>query len=171
MPIAQPLPDAEAQCRALAEAIRPQLRPDTALVGIFSGGAWIAERLAQLLAIPHPVGFIDVSFYRDDFEKIGLHPNVKPTAIPFTVDGRHIVLVDDVLQSGRTTRAALNVLFDFGRPASVELAVLADRGGRELPVAARYCAWQATPDADQVLILDRNDAGALAWRLGSRDAH
>lgn len=171
MPIAPPLPDAEAQCRALAEAIRPQLRADTALVGIFSGGAWIAERLAQLLGIPHPVGFIDVSFYRDDFEKIGLHPNVKPTAIPFTVDGRHIVLVDDVLQSGRTTRAALNVLFDFGRPANVELAVLADRGGRELPVAARYCAWQATPDADQVLILDRNAAGALAWRLGSRDAH
>jgi pyrimidine operon attenuation protein/uracil phosphoribosyltransferase len=117
------------------------------------------------------VGFIDVSFYRDDFEQIGLHPNVKPTAIPFPVDDRHIILVDDVLQSGRTTRAALNVLFDFGRPANVELAVLADRGGRELPVAPAYCAWQATPAPDQMLILDRNDAGQLAWRLGSRDAH
>ena len=169
MPIVLPLPDAEAQCQALAEAIRPQLRTDTALVGIFSGGAWIAERLAQLLAISHPVGFIDVSFYRDDFEQIGLHPNVKPTAIPFTVEGRHLILCDDVLQSGRTTRAALNVLFDFGRPANVELAVLADRGGRELPVAARYCAWQAEPAADQMLILDRNDAGTLSWRLGSRD--
>lgn len=169
MPIVLPLPDAEAQCQALAAAIRPQLRPDTALVGIFSGGAWIAERLAQILAIAHPVGFIDVSFYRDDFEQIGLHPNVKPTAIPFTVEGRHLILCDDVLQSGRTTRAALNVLFDFGRPANVELAVLADRGGRELPVSARYCAWQAEPADNQMLILDRNDAGTLSWRLGSRD--
>lgn len=170
MPIPTPLPDAEAHLRALADQLRPQLRPDTALVGIYSGGAWIAERLAALLGVSHPVGFIDVSFYRDDFEKIGLHPNVRPTAIPFTVEGRHLVLCDDVLQSGRTTRAALNVLFDFGRPDNVELAVLADRGGRQLPVAARYCAWQVTPGDDEVLILDRADNGTLSWKLGQRDA-
>lgn len=165
-----PLPDAEQQCAALAELIRPQVTPQTALVGIFSGGAWIADRLAELLPISEPVGQIDVSFYRDDYEKIGLHPNVRPTAIPFSVNDRHIVLVDDVLQSGRTTRAALNVLFDFGRPAGVELAVLADRGNRELPVAPTYCAWRPDLPTDEVLILDRSDAGRLSWRTEYRDA-
>jgi pyrimidine operon attenuation protein/uracil phosphoribosyltransferase len=163
------LPDAEAHCAALAGLIRPRLRPTTALVGIYSGGAWIAERLATLLPIGEPVGQIDVSFYRDDYEKIGLHPNVRPTAIPFAVSGRHVILVDDVLQSGRTTRAALNVLFDFGRPECVDLAVLADRGGRELPVAPTWCAWHAELPASEVLILARDDRGALSWRTEPRD--
>jgi pyrimidine operon attenuation protein/uracil phosphoribosyltransferase len=164
-----PLPDAERQCAELAAAIRPNLKPDTALVGIYSGGAWIADRLAELLSIGE-VGQIDVSFYRDDFEKIGLHPNVRPTAIPFAVNERHLILVDDVLQSGRTTRAALNVLFDFGRPACVDLAVLADRGGRHLPVAPTWCAWRAELRPDEILILDRNEQGRLAWRKEPRDA-
>ena len=163
-----PLPDAEAQCAALAEAIRPALRPDTAFVGIHSGGAWVADRVAAQLGLREPVGYIDVSFYRDDYEKIGLHPNVRPTAIPFTVDGRHLILFDDVLESGRTTRAALNVLFDFGRPACVELAVLADRGQRQLPVAARWCPWTLDLPREENLILERDDAGRLSWNMGKR---
>ena len=133
-----PLPDAEAQCVALAELIRPKLQPDTVLVGIHSGGAWIARRVHQLLGLPGEIGLLDVSFYRDDFSEKGLHPQCRPTVIPFDVEGRHIILVDDVLYTGRTTRAAINELFDYGRPAAVELAVLADRGGRELPIAATY---------------------------------
>jgi pyrimidine operon attenuation protein / uracil phosphoribosyltransferase len=159
------LPDAEAQCQALAALIRPRLTPDTALVGIYSGGAWIAERLAELLGLPGEVGMIDISFYRDDFAEKGLHPQVKPTSIPFDVSGRPLILVDDVLYTGRTTRAALNELFDYGRPASVELAVLADRGDRELPIAAQYCVWSTELAAGQLLVLARADDGHLNWRL------
>ncbi len=160
-----PLPDAEAQCRQLAELLRPQLHRQPALVGIYSGGAWIAERLRQLLGLSEEIGLIDVSFYRDDFAEKGLHPQVKPTAIPFAVEGRHIILVDDVLYTGRTTRAAINELFDYGRPAAVELAVLADRGGRELPIAAAYGVWDVTLAAGESLVLDRDDTDRLTWRL------
>jgi len=159
------LPDAEAQCIALAELIRPQLHPDTLLVGIHSGGVWVARRLAQLLGLPEQIGLIDVSFYRDDFGEKGLHPQVKPTSIPFDVDGRPLILVDDVLYTGRTTRAAINELFDYGRPAAVELAVLADRGGRELPVAATYGTWDVALDDGQSLVLERKDDAQLVWRL------
>ena len=102
------LPDAEAQCVALAELIRPTLPPDTVLVGIHSGGAWIARRLSELLGLPGEIGLIDVSFYRDDFGEKGLHPQVKPTSIPFEIEARHLILVDDVLYTGRTTRAAID---------------------------------------------------------------
>ena len=132
--------DAEALCRQLAEQIRPHVTPATALVGIYTGGLWLAERLHKALGIAQPLGAIDVSFYRDDYGSKGLHAKPQRTEIPFDVDGAHVILVDDVLFTGRTTRAALNELFDFGRPGVVELAVLVDRGGRELPVAARYCA-------------------------------
>jgi len=104
------------------------------MIGIHTGGVWIAERLHALLGLPDPLGQLDISFYRDDFTRIGLHPQVRPSHLPVAVDDRHICLVDDVLQSGRTIRAALNVLFDYGRPASVLLAILADRDGRELPI-------------------------------------
>lgn len=164
MPL-NPLPDAEAQCARLAELLRPQVGPDTALIGIYSGGAWIAERLRELLGLTEESGQIDVSFYRDDFAEKGLHPQVRPTSIPFEVEGRHIVLVDDVLYTGRTTRAALNEIFDYGRPARVELAVLADRGGRELPVAAQYNTWDVTLAAGETLVLARDEDGRLSWRL------
>ncbi len=157
-------PDAEAQCRALASLIRPNISPDTLLVGIHSGGVWIAERLAGLLDLSPEIGQIDVSFYRDDFAEKGLHPQVKPTVIPFSVEGRHILLVDDVLYTGRTTRAAINELFDYGRPASVQLAVLADRGERELPIAAQFCVWDVRLDRDQILVLDKNGAH-LSWKI------
>ena len=159
------LPDAEVQCRQLADLIRPQLDRQPALIGIFSGGAWIAERLRELLGLPEEIGLIDVSFYRDDFAAKGLHPQVKPTVIPFDVEGRHLILVDDVLYTGRTTRAALNELFDYGRPASVGMAVLADRGGRELPIAPTYCVWNVALGEGQSLVLGRQDDGQLLWRL------
>ncbi|WPL15386.1 Bifunctional protein PyrR [Thiorhodovibrio winogradskyi] len=104
------------------------------MVGIHTGGVWVAERLHQLLGLEEPLGFLDISFYRDDFTRIGLHPQVHPSELPVAVDDRAVILVDDVLQSGRTIRAALNVLFDYGRPSQVLLAILAERDGRELPI-------------------------------------
>ena len=106
------LPDAEAQCAELAELIRPQLQPNTMLVGIHSGGAWVARRLGERLNLTSPIGLLDISFYRDDFGKRGLHPQVKPTSLPFDVEGRPLILIDDVLFTGRTTRAAINELFE-----------------------------------------------------------
>ncbi|THF63849.1 bifunctional pyr operon transcriptional regulator/uracil phosphoribosyltransferase PyrR [Pseudothauera nasutitermitis] len=159
--------DAETLCAQLIEQMRPQITAATALVGIHTGGVWLAERLHAALGLSQPLGAIDVSFYRDDYGSKGLHPQPQRTEIPFNVEGAHVIIVDDVLYTGRTTRAALNELFDFGRPAKVELAVLVDRGGRELPIAARYCAHtlpQSLPAA-QSLQLERGDGGALALRL------
>ncbi len=164
------IPDAETLCRQLAEQIRPHVTPGTALVGIHTGGLWLAERLHALLGIREPLGGIDVSFYRDDYGSKGLHAKPQKTEIPFNVDGAPVILVDDVLYTGRTTRAALNELFDFGRPARVDLAVLIDRGDRELPIAARYCALTLTEGlpATQVLELQRAPEGALTLQLTTR---
>ena len=118
----------------MAERLAPRLHPDTALIGIHTGGVWVAERLRERLAIEPPIGELDIAFYRDDFSQIGMHPSVRPSKLPFEVDGRHIALIDDILYTGRTVRAALNEVFDYGRPASVLLAVLVDRGGRQLPI-------------------------------------
>ena len=159
------LPDAEAQCAELAELIRPHLLPDTALVGIHSGGVWVARRLSELLGLPAEIGLIDVSFYRDDFGEKGLHPQIRPTSIPFDVEGRPLILVDDVLYTGRTTRAAINELFDYGRPASIQLAVLADRGGRELPICAEFCTWEIELGKHEELVLEAEASGHLQWRL------
>lgn len=107
------------------------------MIGIRTGGAWIAERLHQQLALENDLGVLDISFYRDDFSKTGLNPTVKPSDVPWEIDDQHIILVDDVLFTGRTIRAALNEIFDFGRPASVTLVTLLDRKGcRELPIQA-----------------------------------
>jgi pyrimidine operon attenuation protein/uracil phosphoribosyltransferase len=139
MPQSTQVPDAEATLTALAERMRPAVAFDAAFVGIYSGGAWIADRLAQMIPGKHAVGHIDVSFYRDDYARTGLKAGAKRSQLPFDVDGATIILVDDVLYTGRSVRAAINELFDYGRPARVELAVLVDRGGRELPVEATYC--------------------------------
>ena len=163
MPLHTP-PDAEAQCAALAELIRPCLQENTVLVGIHSGGAWVARRLKELLGLDSEIGLIDVSFYRDDFGEKGLHPQIKPTSIPFDVEGRPLILVDDVLFTGRTTRAAINELFDYGRPASIKLAVLADRGGRELPIYAEFCAWHPELSDTEEQVLEPDAAGRLQWR-------
>ncbi len=158
------LPDAEAQCAELAKLIRPQLQPNTMLVGIHSGGAWVARRLGERLNLTSPIGLLDISFYRDDFGKRGLHPQVKPTSLPFDVEGRPLILIDDVLFTGRTTRAAINELFDYGRPASIKLAVLADRGDRELPICAEFCAWKVSLADNQELVLETTPDGKLQWR-------
>ncbi len=106
------------------------------MIGIHTGGVWIAQRLHRQLSIAEPLGTLDISFYRDDFSRIGMNPQVRPSRLPFAVDDRDIILVDDVLYTGRTVRAALNEIFDYGRPRQVVLAALIDRGGRELPIAA-----------------------------------
>ncbi len=122
--------------KAIYHELARQGRADPLMVGIRTGGVWVAERLHALLGLEPPLGMLNINFYRDDFTRIGLHPRVMPSNLPFEVDDRHIVLVDDVLQTGRTIRAALNEIFDYGRPASVTLAVLVERDGRELPVQA-----------------------------------
>ncbi|MBQ5949622.1 bifunctional pyr operon transcriptional regulator/uracil phosphoribosyltransferase PyrR [Massilia sp. ST3] len=164
--------DAEALYRELLSQVRAGLDgvSDAAIVGIHSGGAWLAERLARDLDLTNRLGSIDVSFYRDDYAKKGLHPDVKPTHIRFPVDGATIVLVDDVLQTGRTTRAAINVLFDYGRPACIRLAALADRGGRELPVAADFVGTRATLAPNQSLCLQRDASGQLSLTIEEEHA-
>lgn len=107
-----------------------------AMVGIHTGGVWVAEELHRRLQLSEPLGSLDISFYRDDFTRIGMNPVVQPSQLPFSIDGQHIILVDDVLHTGRTIRAALNELFDYGRPASIMLATLVERDGRELPIQA-----------------------------------
>lgn len=163
------LPDAEQLLETLADHIQPLLSEDTALVGIHSGGAWLAERLQQglqkKLGKSIPLGTLDISFYRDDFSRIGLHPQIKPSNIPFDVEGRHIVLVDDVLYTGRTVRAAMNELFDYGRPASITLAVLVDRGGRELPVYAQAAGATVALLKGQNLELLRDAHGHFSLNL------
>ena len=145
--------DAEFLIEAMAVQMRELLTrrgiADPALVGIHTGGVWVAERLRQRLGVATPLGQLDISFYRDDFSRIGVNPQVRPSELPFDVDGRHLVLIDDVLYTGRTIRAALNELFDYGRPASVLLAVLVDRGGRELPIEAHVAGSRLELPADQ----------------------
>ncbi|WP_426189272.1 bifunctional pyr operon transcriptional regulator/uracil phosphoribosyltransferase PyrR [Massilia sp. DWR3-1-1] len=159
--------DAEALYRDLLSQVRSGLEgvSDAAIVGIHSGGAWLARRLALDLGLEARLGSIDVSFYRDDYARKGLHPDVKPTHIGFSVDGAVIVLVDDVLHTGRTTRAAINVLFDYGRPARIMLAALADRAGRELPVAADFVAARVDLAPGQSLALQRGDDGLLSLTI------
>lgn len=131
--------DIPAVIERMANELSGQTRIDaqTVMVGIHTGGVWVAEALHQLLGIQEPLGALDISFYRDDFTRIGMNPQVKPSQLPFSLEDRHIILVDDVLHTGRTIRAAMNELFDYGRPASISLAVLVERDGRELPVEAQ----------------------------------
>ncbi len=161
MPASESLPDAEGALLALAERMRGAVAHDAAFVGIYSGGAWLAERLPALVPGNHPVGFIDVSFYRDDYSRTGLKGGSKRTSLPFDVNGATIVLVDDVLYTGRSVRAAVNELFDFGRPARIELAVLVDRGGRELPIEPTYCGARVAVARELSIVLSR-DEGILA---------
>ncbi len=124
-----------------------------AMVGIHTGGVWVANALHQRLAISEPLGTLDISFYRDDFSRIGMSPEVKPSKLPFSIDDRHIILVDDVLYTGRTVRAALNELFDYGRPASVTLAVLVVRSGREIPISADVAGTEIVLGSNQQIKL------------------
>ena len=157
--------DAEALYAELRSGVRGLLREDAALVGIWSGGAWLAERLQADLGLPGAHGGFSSTLHRDDFSARGLASGTDPTSLPFDIDGRHIVLIDDVLYTGRTVRAVVNELFDFGRPASVALAVLVDRGGRELPVAAACAAARISLPARQRLSLARSPSGLFMFAV------
>ena len=158
------LPDAEALVTALAAMIKADITPDTALVGIHTGGVWLAERLQALLGVTTPLGILDITFYRDDFDERGLHRDAKRSTIPFDVAGKDIVLVDDVLYTGRTIRAAMNELFDYGRPARIRLAVLVDRQSRELPIGAQFVGTTLLVPDGEMLVLERDDAGTLTFK-------
>ena len=158
----KPLPDAESLLTALIDQMRPAVGPDSGLIGIHTGGVWIAERVHRALGLKVPCGTLDVSFYRDDYRKIGLHRDVKTSDIPFEVEGRHLILVDDVLYTGRTIRAAMNELFDYGRPASIRLAALVDRGGRELPIAPQFVGAVVSVARGESIELTRDDQGRLS---------
>jgi pyrimidine operon attenuation protein / uracil phosphoribosyltransferase len=162
------LPDAEALCQALVRQMKGQVGEATGIVGIRTGGAWLAERLHRELGLSTALGVVDISFYRDDFSTSGLRHQVRPSQIPFEVDDRHIIVVDDVLYTGRTVRAAMNELFDYGRPGKIELAVLIDRGERQLPIAAQYVGTTLSVPRGKLLRLVRDDAGRFS--LGLSDA-
>jgi pyrimidine operon attenuation protein/uracil phosphoribosyltransferase len=155
--------DAEALYADLLAGVRPLLQADSVLVGIWSGGAWLAERLQRDLQRPGGHGVISSALHRDDFGSRGLTAGADHTRLPFEVEGRPILLVDDVLYTGRTIRAAINELYDFGRPASVTLAVLVDRGGRELPIGAAVSAARITLPRGQRLALARDQAGRFSF--------
>ncbi len=165
-----PLPDAEDLLKVLAQKLQPLLQKNTALVGIHSGGVWLMQRLLVLLeksVAEHHIehGTLDVSFYRDDYAKRGLKAENRPSQIPFDVENKHIILIDDVFYTGRTTRAAMNELFDYGRPASITLVALVNRGGRELPIAPQIVAADIMLDASQHLQLTQLADGSLALEL------
>lgn len=154
--------DAEALYAELRRGVQQIATPQTHLVGITSGGAWLAERLQSDLKLPGKSGTISSAMHRDDFAKRGLAPGGQ-TVLPFDVNGAHILVLDDVLYTGRTIRAVVNELFDYGRPASVKLAVLVDRGGRQLPVQADFAAARVALAEHQSLALDKRADGLFSF--------
>jgi pyrimidine operon attenuation protein / uracil phosphoribosyltransferase len=160
--------DAEALYGELLAGVRGMLQADNVLVGIWSGGAWLADRLQTDLGRPGAAGVISSSLHRDDFGSRGMAAGTDATKLPFAIDGSRILLIDDVLATGRTIRAVINELYDFGRPASVQLAVLVDRGGRELPIQPAIAAARVVLPAAQKLRLARDDAGRFAFSVRDR---
>ena len=157
----------------LLDALRKRMQQGSfELAGLAMGGAWIAERLAKDLGLPY-YGVINVAFHRDDYAEKGMTAlrtaSTMTTNLPFDVNGANVILIDDVLFTGRTVRAALNELFDFGRPAQVELMVLADRGNRELPVSANFVGEQVQVPDKQILVLEEDSAGKLSFQLEERE--
>jgi pyrimidine operon attenuation protein / uracil phosphoribosyltransferase len=143
-----------------------------AMIGIHTGGVWLAERLHRMLELTTPLGIMDISFYRDDFSRVGVNPQVRASNIPFAVDEQHIILVDDVLQTGRTIRAAMNEIFDYGRPASITLVTLVERGGRELPIQPNVVGIRPPLTTDQHITLTGPDPLCLVIgesKLEARD--
>jgi pyrimidine operon attenuation protein / uracil phosphoribosyltransferase len=164
--------NAEALYAELLPAVKALIDASPApvvLAGITSGGAWLAERLQRDLGLPGEAGVISSSMHRDDFAQRGLASSAQ-TVLPFDVNGAHVLLVDDVLYTGRTLRAVINELFDYGRPASVRLAVLVDRGGRELPIEANVCAARVEVPAGQSLELARDESGRLSFVIEPKKA-
>ncbi len=159
------LPDAETLCAKLVAELKPLVKPTTAMIGLYTGGAWLAEKLHPQLGLSTPLGFMDIAFYRDDYHKQGLHHDPKRTKIGFEVEGRDLLLVDDILYTGRTVRAAMNELFDYGRPASISLVVLADRGGRQLPICAQFCGTKVDVPEGRRLSMTRGEDGRLGLEI------
>ena len=159
------LPDAEALCAQLALELRERIGPASAMIGIHTGGAWVAARLHAALGLAQPLGLLDIAFYRDDYDRKGLARDPKRSKIPFDVAGKDLLLVDDVLYTGRTVRAAVNELFDYGRPASIALVVLAERDGRQLPICAQHAGARIDVPAGMRLRLKRDDRGKLSLEL------
>ena len=159
--------DAEALYGELLRGVRPLCTPATCLVGIRSGGDWLAERLQKDMDLPCQPGAISSAMHRDDFAQRGLASGGQ-TQLPFDVNGADILVLDDVLYTGRTIRAVLNELFDYGRPAQVRLAVLVDRGGRQLPIRADFAAARVVLPASQSLELVQDDAGRLRFQVEAR---
>ncbi|MFM8548955.1 MAG: bifunctional pyr operon transcriptional regulator/uracil phosphoribosyltransferase PyrR [Betaproteobacteria bacterium] len=159
--------DAESAYLRLKDSVAAGIvgSPDLALIGVHSGGVWIAERLKRDLALASEMGTLSSAFHRDDYGSRGLPSQIKSTSLPFDVDGADIVLVDDILFTGRTVRAALNEIFDYGRPARVRLAVLIDRGGRELPVAADFCGLRHPLSAGEAFVLSRDTQGRFHLKI------
>ena len=156
--------DAEALYQELLRGVRSLMGPNTHLVGVASGGAWLAERLHKDLGLLGSAGVLSSALHRDDFAQRGMAQSVQ-TQIDFDVNGADILVLDDVLYTGRTVRAILNELYDYGRPGSVRLAVLVDRGGRELPVAAEFAAARVALPANQTLALARSDNGTFQFEV------
>ncbi|RZL49995.1 MAG: bifunctional pyr operon transcriptional regulator/uracil phosphoribosyltransferase PyrR [Variovorax sp.] len=164
MSATNPVPDAETLYGDLLRGVQALVGADTRLVGIASGGVWLVERLQRDLGLPGAPGVISSAMHRDDFARRGLSSSAQ-TALPFDVNGADVLLLDDVLYTGRTIRAVLNELFDFGRPARVRLAVLVDRGGRELPVAADFAAARLSLPDTQSLALARDAKGSFSLQV------
>lgn len=161
--------DVDSILTRMATALRAHLHRKPILVGIHTGGVWVAERLHKALGLSEPLGTLDISFYRDDFTRLGMHPQVKTSHLPLNLEDRHIILVDDVLQTGRTIRAALNEIFDYGRPASVTLAVLIERDGRELPIQADVVGESMQLAANQQVKLVREGERLLLKVQDNKD--
>ena len=156
--------DAAVLYQDLLRGVQALRGPMTRLVGITSGGAWLAERLQTDLGLEGKAGSISSSMHRDDFAKRGLASGAQ-TQLPFEVDGANIIILDDVLYTGRTIRAVINELFDYGRPANVKLAVLVDRGGRELPIQPDFCALEVSLPANLSIALARTPEGHFSFHI------
>ena len=161
--------DAESLYKDFCIGVKPLIKSETHVVGVISGGLWLARRMAQDLGLSSQVGAISSGLHRDDFSRRGLSDGGQ-TKLPFEVDGAHILLIDDVLYTGRTIRAVLNELFDFGRPASVQLAVLVDRGSRELPIQSDYAAVRLPFADSSKLTLEQDAKGLFKFLLESKSA-
>lgn len=158
----------EQTIQTIAEQIAAINLPDPLLIGIHTGGVWVAQQLHRMLGYDQPLGTLDISFYRDDFSRVGLNPEVKSSELPMPIDRRNIILIDDVLYTGRTIRAAMNEIFSYGRPDSVKLGVLIDRPGRELPIQAEIVGRTMNLQENQQARLTRSD-GILELNIVSTD--
>ena len=159
------LPNPETLLAKITEEIKAQLQPNTALVGIHSGGVWLMQRILKSIKQGLPFGTLDAALYRDDYAQRGLKSESKPSNIAFDVTDKHLILIDDIFYTGRTTRAAMNELFDYGRPASISLAVLINRGGAELPISPNIVGAELVLKPNQDLQLTQDADGKLLLSL------